>query len=168
MSNIYHQSAIFAISCDLIRDKIQLYASPQLVAELQIDLCVTVLVNERVRSLDNEFTRWVLMADDHVRDLDGPDIVPFSDHLVNTLTTEELNDSFKILTHCKCCRRHQDLTGVNRTNYGFKHHLCKCPCRHYSRRIWRTIAATEGIANAPQPSPIDKDECKRLKDIYIG
>lgn len=168
MSNGYQQSAILAINCDLIRDKIQLYASPQLVAELQTDICVTVLAKKRVRSLDNEFTRWVLMADDRARNLDGPDIVPFSDHLMNTLTTEELNDSFNILTHCKCCRRHQDLTGINRTNYGFKHRLCKCPCRHYSRRIWRTIAAVEGIANAPQPSTIDKVECKRLTDLYIG
>jgi hypothetical protein len=61
---------------------------------------------------------------------------------------EELIVSYNTLGECKCCKRHQDYTGINSVLYLAKDRRCKCSCRHDKRHIERVLTV-QGFENIP-------------------
>ncbi len=64
------------------------------------------------------------------------------------MTDNELITSYNTLGECKCCKRHQDYTGINSVLYLAKDRRCKCSCRHYKRHIERVLKE-RGIEDIP-------------------
>lgn len=65
-----------------------------------------------------------------------------------SMTDNELITSYNTLGECKCCKRHQDYTGINSVLYLAKDRRCKCSCRHDKRHIERVLKE-RGIEDIP-------------------
>jgi hypothetical protein len=64
------------------------------------------------------------------------------------MAEEELIVSYNTLGECKCCKRHQDYTGINSVLYLTKDRICNCSCRHDRRHIERVLKE-RGIEDIP-------------------
>lgn len=137
------KSRISAMGCIAVERNIRSYCRSRLTDLQKYDIFIKNHIKERLifmKALHNYWS-WVGHWGDDT-DQDAGD-VSWDDYLYNTMTEEELQITFKTLTNCTCCKRHEDINGINKQNYNRMRkgcsRTCMCSCRHHSRRLRRVL-----------------------------
>ena len=132
-----------AMTCNSVERSVRAFCSPVMSSLEKSEIFTKVHVNERLNCLNEVSNYWCWIGHWEVVNDGVTEETSFGDYLHEKLTIEEKLKTFKILTNCTCCKRHQDFYGINKQNYA-KSPRCSCKCRHYSRWLHRFLVH-EGI-----------------------
>jgi hypothetical protein len=134
---LLEKQGCLAINCEGIERLIRAYARPRLSDDLKENIIKKRNVMERLHFMKCFHDKWAWVGHWGAGD-DGLE-VSWIEYLCFNMTTEEIQTTFKILTKCGCCERHEDLNGINKTNYNYNCKRCSCNCRHYARWMRRVL-----------------------------
>ena len=127
-----------AMACNSVERSVRAFCCPSKSSFEKNEIFTQAHVCERLKCLNDVCNHWSWIGHWEVANDGVTEDISFGEYLYEKLTTEEKLKSFKILTNCTCCKRHQDLHGINKQNYvGCRR--CSCKCRHYSRWLRRFL-----------------------------
>mgnify|MGYP001377450566 CR=1 FL=1 len=127
-----------AMSCNSVERSVRTFCHHSKNLDEKNDIYLKAHVCERLIFLTNLKDHWAWIGHwGNTFDLDDEG-VSWGEYLYNSMTNDEMKTTFKLLTKCTCCKRHQDLHGINKKNYNTIHQ-CNCKCRHYARWIRRCL-----------------------------
>lgn len=127
-----------AMLCNSVERTIRWFCCPYKKDIEKHEIYTKAYVYERLKCFRDLQDYWYWIGHWEVDNDEDGEPVSWGNFLAKTLTTQEKVISFKILTNCTCCKRHQDLHGINKQNYSHNHR-CSCTCRHMARWLKRCL-----------------------------
>lgn len=131
-----------AITCNSVERAIRGFCCPSKNVLEKLQICTKAHLYERLKFFQDLHDYWYWIGHWEVPNEEETEPVDWGEFVHNTLTIQEKKVSFKILTSCTCCKRHQDLHGINKQNYTHKRR-CSCSCRHMARWLKRSLENDE-------------------------